>query len=389
MNARRTIFSQLLDFIPRHEFDKAVKRYGGNRRVRTFSCFDQFLCMAFAQLTSRESLRDIEICLRAMRTKLYHCGFRGKPSRSTLANANERRDFRIFADFANTLIQKARLLYCDEGFDVEIENAAYVFDTTFIDLCLTLFPWAQFRRKKSAVKLHTLLDLRGNIPCAVYVTGGQTTDVTGLDFLTPEAGAFYIFDRAYTDFRRLYIFTCASAFFVTRAKRTLDFGRREYRTVNKSTGLRSDYTIILRGPKSSLRYPVPLRRIGYFDSENETRFVFLTNNFTLPALTIAELYKCRWQIELFFKWVKQHLRIKSFFGTSPNAVKVQIWIAFSVYVLISIVKKELKLERSMYEILQILSISLFEKVPLRQALTSIHPQKPNHENPNQLRLFNL
>ena len=345
--------------------------------------------MAFAQLTYRESLRDIETCLHAMEPKVYHVGMRGKVYRNTLAKANENRNWRIYADFAHVLIRKARKLYANDSFGVELEQTAYALDSTTIDLCLSLFPWARFRRRKAAIKLHTLMDLRGSIPCFIRITDGKTHDVKILDELVPDPGAFYIMDRAYIDFGRLYAFTESLAFFVTRAKRNLDYSRRCYRHVDRSTGLRSDQTIVLKGPKTSEEYPVPLRRISYFDADTNKRFVFLTNNFVLPALTIAQLYKCRWQVELFFKWIKQHLRIKTFFGTSENAVKTQIWIAISIYVLVAIIKKELKLDRNLSGILQILSISLFEKVPIAQALTAFAAKNQIWESPNQLLLLNF
>ena len=389
MDPGKLVFAQLMEFLPRHDFDACVRRYGGDRRPRGFSCRDQFLCLAFAQLTFRESLRDIETCLRSFQPKLYHAGFRGNISRSTLADANRTHDWRIFADFAQVLISRARKLYADEPMGVELEQTVYALDSTTIDLCLSLFPWARFRRRKGAVKLHTLIDLRGNIPTFVRITHGKTHDVTVLDHLPIEPGSFYVMDRGYVDFRRLYRFTICSAFFVTRAKRGLDYTRRSRRRVDKSTGLRSDQTIVLAGPKTSRLYPDPLRRISFYDAENDRRFVFLTNNFTLPALTIAKLYKCRWQVELFFKWIKQNLHIKSFYGTSDNAVKTQVWIAISVYVLVAIVKKELGLERSLSEILQILSLSLFEKTPIFQALSEQKPQDPEPPFSNQLSLFDL
>jgi len=384
MYTGRIVFSQLMDFVPKSDFEKCVQQYQGNYRIRKFSCYDQYLCMAFAQLTYRESLRDIETCLRAMQSKLYHAGIRGNVSKSTLSDANENRDWRIYADFSLVLIQIARKLYVDDDFGVKLEQIAYVLDSSTIDLCLSLFPWARFRRYKAAIKLHTLLDLRGNIPCFICITDGKTHDVNILDKLALEPGAFYIMDRGYIDFARLYVFTSSLAFFVIRAKKNLDFNRRSYRLVDKSTGLRCDQTIVLKGRKSSEQYPAPLRRISYYDAENKKRFVFLTNNFTLPALTIAQLYKCRWQVELFFKWVKQHLRIKAFFGTSMNAVKTQIWIAISVYVLVAIVKKQLNLDRSMNEILQILSITLFEKLSIFQVLTEFSLQNQICESCNQL-----
>jgi transposase len=389
MYSGEVVFAQLMEFLPRHEFNRCVRRYRGEYRVRGFSCRDQFLCMAFAQLTYRESLRDIETCLRAMRPKLYHAGFRGRIARSTLANANERRDWRIYADFAQVLIGMARKLYAKDEFGVSLKQTAYAFDSTTIDLCLSLFPWARFRRRKGAVKLHTLIDLRGNIPCFIRISHGKVHDVNALDDLALEPGAFYIMDRGYVDFARLYAFTQAMAFFVIRGKRNLDFRRLAYRSVDKSTGLRSDQKIILNGVKSAKDYPVALRRITYVDAETGRRFTFLTNNMTLPALTIARLYKCRWQVELFFKWIKQHLRIKAFYGTSQNAVKTQVWIAIAVYVLVAIVKKELKLERSLYEILQILSVALFEKTPIFQALASQNFTNENTPSCNQLSLFDL
>jgi hypothetical protein len=389
MDPGKLVFAQLMDFLPRHDFNRCVQRYGGDRRPRGFSCRDQFLCLAFAQLTFRESLRDIETCLRSFRPKLYHAGFRGNVSRSTLADANRVHDWRIFGDFAQVLIGRARKLYAGEPMGVELEQTVYALDSTTIDLCLSLFPWARFRRRKGAVKLHTLLDLRGNIPTFVRITHGKTHDVTVLDHLPIEPGSFYVMDRGYVDFRRLYRLRIGSAFFVTRAKRGLDYTRRSRRRVDKSTGLRSDQTIVLAGPKTSRLYPDPLRRISFYDAENDRRFVFLTNNFTLPALTIAKIYKCRWQVELFFKWIKQNLHIKSFYGTSENAVKTQVWIAISIYVLVAIVKKELGVERNLSEILQILSLTLFEKTPILQALSEQKLQDPEPSFPNQLNLFDL
>ena len=389
MDPGKLVFAQLMEFLPRRDFDDCVRRYGGDRRPRGFSCRDQFLCLAFAQLTFRESLRDIETCLRSFQPKLYHAGFRGNISRSTLADANRVHDWHIFADFAQVLIGHARKLYADEPMGVELEQTVYALDSTTIDLCLSLFPWARFRRRKGAVKLHTLIDLRGNIPTFIRITHGKTHDVTVLDHLPIEPGSFYVMDRGYVDFRRLYRFTICSAFFVTRAKRGLDYTRRSRRRVDKSTGLRSDQTIVLAGPKTSRLYPEPLRRISFYDADNDRRFVFLTNNFTLPALTIAKLYKCRWQVELFFKWIKQNLHIKAFYGTSDNAVKTQVWIAISVYVLVAIAKKELGLERSLSEILQILSLSLFEKTPIFQALSEQKTQDPESPFSNQLNLFDL
>ncbi len=389
MNDGRTLFSQLMDFLPGHEFRKCVDRYDGNRRIRSFSCHDQFLCMAFAQLTYRESLRDIETCLRSLGNRLYHAGIRGGISRSTLADANEGRDWRIYADFAAVLIARARHLYRHEDLGLDLEQTVYAFDSTTIDLCLALFPWAKFRRRKGAVKLHTLLDLRGNIPCFVHVSDGKMNDVRALDLLVIEPGAFYVLDRGYIDFTRLYAFTQGMAFFVTRAKRSLDFRRIERRAVDRSAGLRSDNTIVLCGPKSSTLYPQPLRRISYYAEEQERRLVFLTNNFTLPALTVAHLYRCRWQVELFFKWIKQYLRIKVFLGTSPNAVKTQVWIAISVYVLAAIARKEMAISLSLGEMLQILSIALFEKTPLLQAFSNGMPNIQTETIHNQLSLFDF
>lgn len=383
------VFAQLMDFLPRHEFNKCVKRYRGDYRINNFSCRDQFLCMAFAQLTYRESLRDIETCLRALQPKLYHAGFRGIVARNTLANANRRRDCRIYADFAQVLIARARKLYLHDDIGFEFEQPAYAFDSTTIDLCLSLFSWAKFRRRKGAIKLHTLIDLRGNIPCFIHFSTGKVHDVNALDHLLLEPGAFYMMDRGYVDYARLYRFTIEMAFFVTRAKSNMKYKRQKMHRVDKSTGLRSDYRIVLTGKDAARDYPVPIRRITYYDTEHKKRLVFLTNNWTLPALTIAMLYKRRWQVELFFKWIKQHLRIKAFYGTTPNAVQTQIWIAVCVYVLVAIVKKELRLECSMYQILQILSISLFEKVPIQQALTSNISQNEKNRCPNQLLLFNL
>jgi hypothetical protein len=389
MHSGKLVFAQLMEFFPRHDFDKCVRRYRGNYRIRDFSCRDQFLAMAFAQLTYRESLRDIETCLRSVQPKLYHMGFRGRIARSTIADANRKRDWRIYADFAQTLIQRARKLYLNEPFGLDLEGTAYALDSTTIDLCLSLFPWARFRRRKGAIKLHTLLDLRGNIPCFLRVSHGKMHDVNILDELPIEPGAFYIMDKAYIDYTRLYRLHQQAAFFLTRAKKNLDAKRRESRIIDKATGLRSDQTIVLSGVKSSQSYPEALRKIRYFDVETDKRFVFLTNNFALPALTIAQLYKCRWQIELFFKWIKQHLRIKAFYGTSPGAVRTQIWIAISVYVLVSILKKELKLERSLSEILQILSVNPFEKTPVFQLLTNPTHHFPDTPFPNQLTLFDF
>ena len=387
MNVGRTIFAQLMDFVSPYEFRVCVDRYGGQYKVQTFSCWDQFLCLAFAQLTYRESLRDIQACLRVAQPKLYHMGFRGTVARNTLAHANEVRDWRIFADFAQGLIATARGLYATEPFGVELQQTVYALDATVIDLCLALFPWATFRKRKGAVKLHTLLDLRGNIPTVLFITPGRVHDVNILDTLGVEAGAIYVFDRGYLDFARLARLHQAQAFFVTRAKRNFRFRYLDSRPVDRTTGVASDQTIRLYGFYSKRSYPDRLRRIRYFDAERRKWLVFLTNNFTLPALTIAQLYKCRWQIELFFKWLKQHLRIKAFYGTSENAVKTQIWIALAVYVLVAIVKKRLRLEVSLYTILQILSVSLFEKIPLDQALALSREVVQEADSANQLNLF--
>ncbi len=389
MNSGRTIFAQLMDLLPLAEFRRSVERYGGDYKVQSFSCLDQFLCLAFAQLTYRESLRDIETCLRAHPRQLYHMGFRGGVSRNNLAHANQQRDWRIFADFARGLIAQARALYQHDPFAVELDQTVYVFDSTTIDLCLSLFPWAQFRRRKSAVKLHTLLDLRGNIPTAVYVTGGQVNDVRLLDQLALEAGAFYLLDRGYVDYRRLYWITQALAFFVTRAEQNTRYRRCAWRGVDHSTGLRSDQTIRLTGPLSSRRYPIPLRRIHYFDADRDLRLVFLTNNFQLAPLTIAQLYRARWQVELFFRWIKHHLRIRSFYGTSENAVKTQVWVAITVYVLVAILKKQLRLNLSLYKILQILSVTIFEKSPILLAFSQYYDQIPEPDPYIQLDLFDL
>ena len=389
MHTGQLVFSQVMDFLPMDEFRKCVRRYEGNRGVHRFSCMDQFLCMAFAQLTYRESLRDIETCLRAMKTKLFHAGIRGRVSRSTLADANEARDWRIYADFAHVLIGMARKLYAKDDFGVSLDQTAYAFDSSTIDLCLSLFPWAKFRKRKGAIKLHTLIDLRGSIPCFIRISSGKLHDVNALDDLPLEPGAFYIMDRGYIDFKRLHLFNQANAFYVTRAKRNLDCTRRFSSPVDRTTGLRSDQTIVLRGPKSSMDYPNPLRRIGYYDDETQRRFTYLTNNFTLVALIIAQLYKARWRVELFFKWIKQNLRIKAFYGTSDNAVRTQIWIAVSIYVLVAVIKKQLDVKRSLGEILQILSITLFEKNPLSEAFSMRIDQNYEDEFHNQLLLFDF
>jgi hypothetical protein len=387
MNTGKTIFSQLMDFLPTYEFRQCVNRYQGHYKVKTFSCWDQFLCMAFAQLTYRESLRDIQACLRGAKQKLYHMGIRGKVSRNTLAHANQVRDWHIYADFAQVLIGKARTLYANEDFGIELEHAVYAFDATTIDLCLSLFPWAKFRQRKGAIKLHTLLDLRGSIPTLVFVTHGKVHEVNLLDDLTAEPGAIYILDRGYVDFTRLYKLCQSSAFFVIRAKRNLHFRRLYSQTVDKSKGLQADQIIQLHGFYAWKDYPARLRRIRYFDAEKNKRLVLLTNNFILPGFTIAELFRCRWKIELFFKWIKQHLRIKAFYGTSENAVKTQIWIAITMYVLVAIVKKQLNLNLSLYTMLQILSVTLFEKSPLIQLLSEIDLKVIEDEIPNQLNLF--
>ena len=389
MNLGRTVFSQLVDFLPRYQFQLCVDRYQGDRYVKDFSCWDQFLCLAFAQLTYRESLRDIEACLRSQRAKLYHMGFRGRISRNTLAHANQTRPWRIFADFARALIAQARQMYRDQPFAVELDQTVYALDSTTIDLCLSLFPWAQFRRRKSAVKIHTLLDLRGSIPTNVYVTSGAVHDVRILDQLLPEAGAFYLLDRGYLDFARLYVLKQSSAFFITRAKHNTQFWRRHWQPVRRSSGVRSDQTIQLTGPKTARLYPDPLRRIHFFDAEKDLRLIFLTNNFLLPALTIADLYRARWNVELFFRWIKQHLHIRSFFGTSENAVKTQIWVAITVYVLVAIVKKQSQLDLSLYKILQILSITLFEKTPLLQGFSQVADNFEDADPRIQLNLFHL
>ena len=389
MNTERTIFSQIMDYLPLHEFRKCIKRYRGHYKVQSFSCLDQYLCMAFAQLTYRESLRDIEVCLRSMQNKLYHMGIRGKISRSTLADANETRDWRIYADFAQILIHQARRLYADDDFGVELDQTVYALDTTTIDLCLSLFPWAKFQKRKAAIKLHTALDLRGSIPTFIKITDGKIFDTCILDELIAEPGCFYIMDRGYFDLVRLYTLNLLKTNFVILGKRNLQFRRIYSHPVDKSTGLRCDQTITLTGTKSSQRYPDKLRRVRFFDADNSKHLTFLTNNFILPASTIAQLYKCRWQIELFFKWIKQHLRIKSFYGTSENAVKTQIWIAISVYLLVAIIKKELNLEMSLYTFLQILSVTSFEKIPIYQLLTEFDYTTQDNLFSKQLQLFEL
>ena len=388
MNSGKSIFAQLMDFLPSKAFRRCVKRYQGDYKLKSFSCWDQFLCMAFAQLTYRESLRDIEACLRAQQTKLYHLGIRGQVSRNTLAHANSVRDWRIYADFAQVLITRARGLYANDSFGVELAQTVYALDATTIDLCLALFPWAKFRKHKGAVKLHTLLDLRGNIPTVVIITHGKVHEVNILDQLSFEAGAFYVMDRGYLDFARLYKLHLASGFFVTRARKRFDFQRLYSQPVERATGVICDQIVTLVNPVPRQGYPEKLRRIRYFDAQKQKRLVFLTNNFNLPPLTIAELYRSRWQVELFFKWIKQHLRIKNFYGTSENALRTQIWIAISVYVLVAIVKKELHLEGSLYRMLQICSVTLFEKTPILQALSLTDEQTDLDHLRKQLILFN-
>ena len=389
MYTGKIIFSQIMDYLPMHEFRRCVNRYRGNYQVKSFSCWNQYLCMAFAQLTYRESLRDIETCLRSVPNKFYHMGFRGKVSRSTLAEANERRDWRIYADFAQVLIHQARKLYAEEGFGVELEETVYALDSTTIDLCLSLFPWAKFRKHKGAIKLHTLLDLRGSIPTFIEITDGKIHDVNILDELLPEPGCFYIMDRGYLDFERLYLLHLFHAFFVIKAKSNLQSRRLYSHPVDKSIGLKCDQTIVLTGKDSSKHYPGQLRRVRYYDEETNKNLTFLSNNFILPAYTITQLYKCRWQIELFFKWIKQHLRIKSFYGTSENAVKTQVWIAISIYVLVAIIKKRLNLDMSLYTFLQILSVTVFEKSPIYQLLTEFDYTTREDLYSKQLKLFEL
>lgn len=383
----KLVFAQAMDHLPLHTFRRCIQRYDGNKHIKSFGCQDQYRCMAFAQLTYRESLRDIEACLKAQSNKLYHMGIRSSVARSTLADANERRDWRIYADFAQSLIQIARRLYAGEDLGLELDNTVYALDATTIDLCLSVFPWAHFRQTKAAIKLHTLLDLRGNIPSFIHISDGKLHDVNVLDILLPEPGAFYVMDRGYLDFERLYQLDQASAFFVIRAKSNLQFRRVYSRPVDKETGLRCDQTVNLTGFYTNQHYPDHLRRIKFYDAETDKPFVFLTNNFNLPALTITELYRHRWQVELFFKWIKQHLRIKSFFGTSENAVKTQVWIAVSVYVLVAIIKKRLKIEASLYSILQILSLTVFETIPIDQLLTGCEQNVKNQDFNNQLNLF--
>jgi len=392
MHIGKIVFSQVIEHLPMHTFRRCVQRYDGNHKIKSFSCLDQFLCMAFAQLTYRESLRDIEACLRAQREKLYHMGIRGGVSRNTLANANKVRDWRIYADFAQALIKIARPLYAEEDLGLDLDNTVYALDASTIDLCLSVFPWALFRSTKSAVKLHTLLDLRGNIPTFIHISDGKLHDVNVLDILIPEPGSFYIMDRGYLDFGRLFSMDQAGAFFVIRAKCNTVYQRRYSHPISsaaQSSGVKCDQTIVLTGINAKDDYPQPLRRIKYHDNNTGKTFNFLTNNFTVPAQTVADLYRYRWQVELFFKWIKQHLRIKAFYGTSENAVKSQVWIAISVYVLVAIIKKQLKLETELYTILQILSLTLFEKTPLDQLLMFHDYKNEECGIDNQMNLFDL
>jgi hypothetical protein len=383
----RSIFSQILDYWPRYHFQKCVSRYQGNYRSRSFTCFDQYLCMAFAQLTYRDSLRDTVCCLRAMQEKLYHVGIKGKVSRSTLADANEKRDWRIYCDLAQYLIHQARRLYAQDDFGLQLDETAYALDSSTIDLCLSLFPWARFRSTKGGIKLHTLLDLRGNIPSFVSITDAKVHDVRILDELIPESGAIYVMDRGYLDFKRLRDMNLCLAFFVIRSKTNTQLRRLYSAPVDKTLGILCDQTVRLTGVKTAKAYPEKLRRIKYYDKLTDKQFTFLTNNFMLDAKAVADLYKCRWQVELFFKWIKQHLKIKSFFGISENAVKTQIWIAISVYVLVAIMKKNLRLEHSLYTILQILSVTIFEKMPIFQVFTETDYKNKMTTSDIQLKLF--
>ena len=389
MPVGRTVFAQLMDHIPSYEFHKCADRYRGNYKCRGFSCLDQFLCLAFAQLTFRESLRDIEACLRSVEGKLYHMGFRGRVSRSTLADANEVHDWRIYADLAQVLINTARPMYANESLGFDLDNTVYALDSTTIDLCLSVFPWARFRSRKAAIKMHTLLDLRGPIPTFIEVSEGKLHDVNILDAIVPEPGSFYVMDRAYLDFERLHRLHCGGAFFVTRVKKGIQLRRRYSHPIDATSGLRSDHTVVLSTASSRKHYPDPLRRVHYFDQEQDRHLRFLSNNFDLPALIICKLYKSRWQVELFFKWIKQHLRIKKFYGYSENAVKTQIWIAVSVYVLVAIVKKRLAMEASLYEILQVLSVTLFEQTPILQAFGDAESREKSDAISNQLKLWDL
>ena len=389
MHVGRTVFAQVMEHFPAYEFQKCVTRYDGNFGKRSFSCLDQFLCLGFAQLTYRESLRDIEACLRSVQGKLYHMGFRGRISRSTLADANESVDWRIYADFAQVLIATARPMYADESLGFDLDGTVYALDSTTIDLCLSVFPWARFQSAKSAVKMHTLLDLRGSIPTFIEVSDGKLHDVNILDEILPEAGSFYVMDRGYLDFERLYALHRCGAFFVTRTKAGILLRRRYSRAVDKTTGLRSDHTVVLTSAASVKNYPDPLRRVRFYDEEQRRWLIFLTNNFDLPALTITRLYKSRWKVELFFKWIKQHLRIKAFYGNSENAVKTQIWIAIAVYVLVAIVKKRLALDATLYQILQVLSVTLFEKTPILRAFDDQGSQEKSAVFSNQLNLLDF
>ena len=389
MNQGRTVFAQIMELISHNEFNRCLERYDGNQRVRRLTCWDQFLAMAFAQLTYRESLRDIEVCLGAHHSKLYHCGLSAPIKRSTLAEANENRDWRIYSDLAHSLISEARTHYTDVELGIDLDATVYALDSTTIDLCLALFPWAVFRRAKGAIKLHTMIEVPSSIPVFIHITHGKTHDLRALDVLVPEPGTFIVMDKGYVDFLRLYTLHLALTFFVIRPKKDLQFRRRYSRPVDKSTGLRSDQTILLTGPKSQKLYPDPLRRVSYFSEEINRYFVFLTNNFNVSALTIAQLYHKRWQIELFFKWIKQHLRIKQFFGTSLNSVKTQIWISICVYVLIAILKKRLALPHSVYTILQVLSLSLFEKKPILSLFDGLDDQGNSYNNRNQLNLWEI
>src|SRR5438093_3163781 len=389
VNQGQTVFAQIMQFLSHNEFRRCVQRFDGDRNTKRFTCWDQFLAMAFAQLTYRESLRDIEVCLATQRRKLYHCGLSGPVRRSSLADANERRDWRIYADFARTLIDIARPLYADTGLGLDLDATAYALDATTIDLCLSMFPWARFRKAKGAIKLHTMIEIHSSIPVFIDITHGKVHDVNVLDILTLEPGSFLVMDRGYLDFARLYALHQALAFFVTRAKSNLQFRRQYSHSVDRASGVRSDQTGILTGPLTSTLYPVPLRRVTYYSVETAKRFVFLTNNFSVAPLTVARLYRSRWRIELFFKWIKQHLRIKRFFGTSANSVKTQIWIGVSVYVLIAIIKKQLGLKHSLYTILQILSLSLFEKTPILSLFDDYDEQVQTIDFPNQLNLWEI
>ena len=389
MHVGRTVFAQVMEHFPDYEFQKCVARYDGDFRKRSFSCWDQFLCLGFAQLTYRESLRDIEACLRSVHAKLYHMGFRGRISRATLADANESIDWRICADFAQVLIATARPMYADESLGFDLDSTVYALDSTTIDLCLSVFPWARFQSTKSAVKMHTLLDLRGSIPTFIEVSEGKRHDVNILDTILPEAGSFYVMDRGYLDFARLHAFHRCGAFFVTRTKAGVRMQRRYSRAVDQTTGLRSDHTVRLTTAASLKNYPDPLRRVRFYDLEQRRWLVFLTNNFDLPALTIAHLYKSRWKVELFFKWIKQHLRIKAFYGNSENAVKTQLWIAIAVYVLVAILKRRLALDATLYQILQVLSVTLFEKTPILRAFDDEPSQEKSAPFSNQMNLLDF